>query len=124
MEMEEKIVKLIKDTLLTPVIYMAAEEDRIILFGFFDTTVTDEMLYQMQSAIQKKIKHETYLFDFRGLDAFERFEVVTKAALIYKESDFVRSIFESAMLNDYNIAIGDRDAAIQRMNKYGTPSFS
>ena len=122
--MKEKIAEFIKDKLLTPVIYMSTEEDMVLVFGFFDTSIPEETIYFLQDELSKKIKEQVRIIDFRALDAFERYDVVSHAELIYKESDFVRSMFESAMAQDFSAELGERDALLRRVNKYGTPSVS
>lgn len=122
--MKEKIAEFIKDKLLTPVIYMSREIDLTLVFGFFDNSITEEMLYAMQHELSEAVGEKISIIDFRFCDAFERFDIITHAELIYKESEFVKAMFETAMVQDYSVVQGEREALLRRVNKYGTPSLS
>ena len=122
--MKEKIAEFIKDKLLTPVIYMSREIDLTLVFGFFDNSITEEMLYAKQHELSEAVGEKISIIDFRSCDAFERFDIITHAELIYKESEFVKAMFETAMVQDYSVVQGEREALLRRMDKYGTPSLS
>lgn len=117
--MTNKIVQILKSRLLTPIIYIL-DEDIISVIGFFDGNTKVNYIYETQSLIEKAIGREINLCDIRDFNEADRLDIIRNAKLIYSENPFVKSLFESAMAQDFSIAQSKRKDVLDRYRQKGT----
>ena len=117
--MTNKIVEIIKSRLLTPVIYIV-DDDILSVIGFFDGNTKVNYIFETQSMIEKAIGRETNICDIRDFNEADRLDIIQNAKLIHCETPFVKSLFESAMTQDFNIAQSKRKDILERSKQKGT----
>lgn len=118
--MENKFTEIIKNHLLTPVIYRIEDEYRIIVVGFFDPSTTVESIYETQSELEEIMKKEIHILDIRDFCEAERLEFLKEAEHVYSETPLVKSMFEAAMAEDFKAALDLKKDAIERSKNTGT----
>ena len=124
MNKDDFIVEIMKKELLTPVVYKIDEDDLVTIIGFFDRNTTISSIYDVQSRIEAELKRTVQIYDFRDFEEGERLEILKNTDLLYSENDFVKSLFETAMVEDLRIALARKEQTLQRDEKIGTVYFS
>ena len=124
MNSDEIIVNIIKKELLTPVIYRMIENEVITIVGFFDRETTLGVFFEVQDKLEIELNKEVHIYDFRDFNEGDRLEILKNTDLIYSENEFVKSMFEAAMVEDLREALTRKNITIQRDEKMGTIYYS
>jgi len=124
MNSDEIIINIMKKELLTPVIYRMNENEVITIVGFFDRETTLGVFFEVQDKLEVELNKEVHIYDFRDFNEGDRLEILKNTDLIYSENEFVKSMFEAAMLEDLRDALTRKNITIQRDEKMGTIYYS
>ncbi len=117
--MNDKIIRIMKARLLTPVIYLL-EDEILSVVGFFDGSTKINHIYETQRLIEKALGREINICDIRDFNEVDRLDIIKNANLIYSETPFVKSLFESAMAQDFTISKSKKKDIINRSLESGT----
>lgn len=119
-EMTDKIVKIICENILTPVIYMLERDDVLDFICFCDRHITMRDIYETEMKIKEASGKNTEIIDIREFGESERLEVVNRAELIYSEHPLIEKIFAQSMMEDFQIVMEERKSVIERHKEQGT----
>lgn len=117
--MTNKIIEIIKSQLLTPIIYLL-DDDVLSVVGFFDGSTQINHLYETQTKIEKAIGREINICDIRDFTEADRLDIIKNGNLIYSETPLVKILFETAMVEDFNLAQSRKHDMIERSKKSGS----
>ena len=121
--MNDKIIEIMKLNLLTPVIYLL-DEEILTVVGFFDGQTQMNQLYQTQQKLETALKTEVNICDIRDFTEADRIDIIKNGDLIFCETPLVKSLFETAMYEDYKMSESKRIDTIERNKKSGTVFLS
>lgn len=92
-------VNIIIERILTPVLYVYCDE--ILEFICFSDSKTDlEDFADAEAAIYVNLGLKSEILDIREFPEDERVEIINNAELAYAEDEFVKMLFETAMMAD------------------------
>lgn len=112
-------VNIILDRILTPVLYMYADE-AIEFICFPDANTTDEEFAETEYALLKNLGINAEIIDIRSFDEADRVEITNTATLLYAENDLVKMVFETAMNADKERLMLSKHETLSRKNETGT----
>ncbi len=118
-EIIAEAVGIILDKILTPVIYMYADE-AIEFICFADGKTEDQAFLDAESALMIDLGINAEIIDIRSFDEADRVEVTQTAELVYAESELIKTLFESAMAADKERLIMRKNEVIDRKSDTGT----
>ena len=121
---DELIIDVMKKELLTPVVYKMVENDVITVIGFFDRETALSSFFEVQDKLEVELNKEVHIYDFRDFDEGDRLEILKNTELIYSENEFIKSMFEAAMVEDLRDALHRKNVTVQRDEKTGTIYYS
>lgn len=115
-----KAVRIVKDSVLTPVIYMSEQEDLVEFICFCDGNITTEALCEAEKKIEKALEINAEIIDIRDFSVADRLDIISRCELVYSEHQFLEKVFESAMITDYQRMISEKHSALNRVKECGT----
>lgn len=118
-EIITEAVGIILDKILTPVIYMYADE-AIEFICFADGKTEEQAFLDAESALMIDLGINAEIIDIRSFDEADRVEVTQTAELVYAESELIKTLFESAMAADKERLIMRKNEVIDRKSDTGT----
>lgn len=118
---EDKIIKIFKEKILTPILYMVQYDDIVDLVCFCDRSITMQTIYDTANEIQKQIDKQVEIIDIREFDEADRIEIMKNAQLLYSEDPIIERIFEESMLEDFRIMLNQREETMSRYIENSTP---
>lgn len=119
-EFISKAVRVIKDRVLTPVIYMGEHEDFVEFICFCDRKITMQVLYDTETEVSEILGTAVEILDIRDFSEHERIEIMSQCSLIYSENKFIEKIFETSMIADYQQMINEKSSLLERQRECGT----
>ncbi len=118
---EDKIIKIFKEKILTPILYMVQYDDIVDLVCFCDRSITMQTIYDTANEIGKQIDKQVEIIDIREFDEADRIEIMKNAQLLYSEDPIIERIFEESMLEDFRIMLNQREETMSRYIENSTP---
>ena len=118
-DLTEKLVKIISQNILTPIIYMIENEEIIDFICFCDRNITMQEIYNVEQIIKNETGKNVEIIDIREFDESERLEIVNTATLIHSEHPLIENIFTQSMIEDYKIAMDERRNVLLRQKELG-----
>lgn len=118
-DLTEKMVKIISQNILTPIIYMIENEEIIDFICFCDRNITMQEIYNVEQIIKNETGKNVEIIDIREFDESERLEIVNTATLIHSEHPLIENIFTQSMIEDYKIAMDERRNVLLRQKELG-----
>lgn len=118
---EDKIIKIFKEKILTPILYMVQYDDIVDLVCFCDRSITMQTIYDTANKIGKQIDKHVEIIDIREFDEADRLEIMKNAQLLYSEDPIIERIFEESMLEDFRIMLNQREETMSRYIENSTP---
>lgn len=119
-EMTDFAVNVITKNILTPVVYMIEQADSIDFICFCDRNITVQEVYNTEHIISTETDKHIEIFDIREFGESERIDVINQATLIYSEHPIIEKIFTQSMLEDFKIAMDERNNVLERYKESGT----
>ena len=119
-EIKEKLIKVISEHILTPVIYMFEHEKVIDFICFCDRNITMQEIYNVEQQIKEIAGKSAEIIDIREFGESERLEVVNQATLIYSEHPLIEKVFAHSMMEYFKIAMEERKSVLERQREFGT----
>ncbi len=119
-EITEKMVKIISQNILTPIIYMLENDGIISFICFCDRNITMQEIYNVEQIIKNETGQTAEIIDIREFDESNRLEIVNTATLIHSEHPLIENIFTQLMIEDYKIAMEERQGVLIRQKELGT----
>lgn len=118
-EIINEAVEIILDRILTPVIYMYADE-AIEFICFADGNTEEEDFLETEAALMTNLGINAEIIDIRSFDETDRVEVTETAELVYAQSDLMKTLFESAMAADKERFVTEVNNVIDRKSDTGS----
>lgn len=118
-DLTEKMVKIISQNILTPIIYMIENEEIIDFICFCDRNITMQEIYNVEQIIKNETGKNVEIIDIREFDESERLEIVNTATLIHSEHPLIENIFTQSMIEDYKIVMDERRNVLLRQKELG-----
>lgn len=119
-ELTQKMAKIISQNILTPVIYMLENDDVVDFICFCDRNITLQEIYNVEQIIKTETGKTAEIIDIREFGESERLEVINHATLIHSEHPMIEKIFTQSMLEDFKIAMEERQDVLERKKETGT----
>lgn len=118
-ETVDKAVEIILDRILSPVIYMYADE-AIEFICFADGNTQEQDFLDAEAALMINLGISAEIIDIRSFDEADRVEITQTAELVYAQSDLMKTLFESAMAADKERVITEKTKIIDRKTDTGS----
>lgn len=118
-ETVDKAVEIILDRILSPVIYMYADE-AIEFICFADGNTQEQDFLDAEAALMINLGISAEIIDIRSFDEADRVEITQTAELVYAQSDLMKTLFESAMAADKERVITEKTKIIDRKADTGS----
>ena len=115
----QEVVNIILDRILTPVLYMYADEV-LEFICFADNNISDEEFRATEEALLFNLGITAEIIDIRSFDENDRVEITNTATLLYAEDDIFKMLFEAAMSADKERMLGFKRETLTRKNETGT----
>ncbi len=120
LELMDKLIQIICENVLTPVIYMLEQNDLLDFICFCDKKITVQDLYDTQQKIKNLTGKKAEIIDIREFDESERVDVISNAVLIYSEHPLIEKVFAQSMMEDFKISMEERNNVLKRHRESGT----
>ena len=115
----QKMVEIITEKILTPVIYMY--EDEVVEFVCFcDGNTPIQDFRDVEHEVFARFGVNIELVDIREFEERDRWEIITNADLVYMVDEIIKAAFESAMLADLEKLHSANNEIIERYNVTGS----
>lgn len=111
----EKAVELLRERILTPVLYVMKYTDKIEFICFCDKNIKMNMIYSVCDELTEILEIPTEIIDIREFSEVDRVEILKSAELAFSEDAFIERVFESSIAEDYRIAVNEK---INMLNRY------
>ena len=118
-ETVDKAVEIILDRILSPVIYMYADE-AIEFICFADGNTQEQDFLDAEAALMINLGISAEIIDIRSFDEADRVEITQTAELVYAQSELMKTLFESAMAADKERVITEKTKIIDRKTDTGS----
>lgn len=118
-ETVDKAVEIILDRILSPVIYMYADE-AIEFICFADGNTQEQDFLDAEAALMINLGISAEIIDIRSFDEADRVEITQTAELVYAQSELMKTLFESAMAADKERVITEKTKVIDRKADTGS----
>ena len=119
---EEKLVSavdIILERILTPIVYVYAEE--VYEFIVFSDTNTSEDVFRLtEEMIYFNLGINVEILDLRDFDENDRAAIASYAHVAYAENEFMQALFQTAINADSERVSELKRLAIKRKNDTGT----
>lgn len=115
-----RLAQIISESILTPIIYMLEEENRLSFICFCDRHITMQEIYDVEQQLEKETGVKSDIIDIREYCETERVNVLSDAALIYSEHPLLEKIFAQTMLEEFRVAMAERKDVLARQKESGT----
>ena len=115
-EMIAEAVSIIKERLLTPVIYYLDYGYKADFVCFFEIDVDEEEIYKTEEAITKKTGVASQVVDIREFEPFDAADIVSNGELVHSESAVMESMFKSAVMAEIELRAAQKEIFIERKN--------
>ncbi len=119
---EEKLVSavdIILEHILTPIVYVYAEE--VYEFIVFSDTNTSEDVFRLtEEMIYFNLGINVEILDLRDFDENDRAAIASYAHVAYAENEFMQALFQTAINADSERVSELKRLAIKRKNDTGT----
>lgn len=116
----ETALRLLKEKILTPVLYMLEYDDRINFICFCDKSIKMQDLYNAETEITNVLGVPTEIIDIREFSEPDRLEILRDAELVYSEDPLVEQIFIASMAEDYRNAVAEKQNMLERYKHTGS----
>lgn len=117
----DKIVKIFKERILTPVLYMVENEDFVELVCFCDRSMDIETIYDTSRVLEKETGIQFEIADIREYCEEDRLEIITNATLLYSEDKLIEVLFQKSMIEDYGKLVKKREEMLIRYRDNTSP---
>lgn len=115
-----RLAQIISESILTPIIYMLEEENRLSFICFCDRHITMQEIYDVEQQLEKETGVKSDIIDIREYCEMERVNVLSDAAIIYSEHPLLEKIFAQTMLEEFRVAMAERKDVLARQKESGT----
>lgn len=119
-ELINKAVKIIKERVLTPVIYMSEHDDWAEFICFCDGKITVLDLYETEQEVKAAVSMDIEIIDIREFSEAERLEIIDQCTLVHSENPIIEKIFAGSMLTDYQNLMNEKRDMLTRQKESGT----
>lgn len=116
----ETALQLLRERILTPVLYMLEYDDRINFICFCDKNIKMQDLYDTETELTDILGLPTEIIDIREFAEPDRMEILKTAELVYSEDPLIEKIFVVAMAEDYRNAVAEKQSLLERHKQTGS----
>lgn len=120
-KISDKIVKIFKERILTPILYMIENEDVVDLICFCDRSMDINTMYDTTIELRNETGLQFEIADIREFCEEDRVDIMSNATILYSEDKIIEMIFEKSMLDDYNNMISKRTEMMVRYEENNSP---
>jgi hypothetical protein len=115
-----KAIHLLREKILTPILYMIEYSDRINFICFCDKNIKMEELYNTSSELTNILGIPAEIMDIREFSEADRLDILKNAKLVYSEDPIIEQIFIASMAEDYRNSVMEKLSMIDRYKQTGS----
>lgn len=115
-----RLARIISEGILTPIIYMLEDEDRLSFVCFCDRHITMQEIYDIEQRLEMEAGMKSEIIDIREYGETERVNVLNDYTLIYSEHPLLEKILTQTMIEEFRIAMSERKDVLARQKESGT----
>lgn len=115
-----KAIHLLREKILTPILYMMEYSDRINFICFCDKNIKMEELYNTSSELTNILGIPAEIMDIREFSEADRLDILKNAKLVYSEDPIIEQIFIASMAEDYRNSVMEKLSMIDRYKQTGS----
>lgn len=119
-DMVEKAIKVFKEKILTPVLYIMEYEDKVEFICFCDKNVKMNILYSVGEELAEILGKPAEIIDIREYSEADRVEILKSAELAFSEDTFIERVFESSIAEDHRLAMIEKNNMLNRYKSSGS----
>lgn len=116
----KEIVDIVANHILTPVIYMFADQELIEFICFMDRNIADEDIDAVEEIIHFDYGVNCEIVDLRQFSPDDRIQILQNAELVYAVDDTVLSLVQAAVCTDLEQLCQMKQAIIDRKESTGS----
>ena len=116
----DKAIHLLREKILTPILYMIEYIDRINFICFCDKNIKMEELYNTSSELTNILGIPAEIMDIREFSEADRLDILKNAKLVYSEDPIIEQIFIASMAEDYRNSVMEKLSMIDRYKQTGS----
>ncbi len=116
----ETAVQLLKEKILTPVLYVLEYTDKVEFVCFCDKNIKMNILYSTCDALTDILGVPAEIIDIREFSEADRIEVLKSATLAFSEDDLIERVFKNSIAEDYRNAATEKKNMLNRYKNSGS----
>ena len=109
--------KMLAENILTPVIYVCEQQDRVEFICFCDRSLDMEELAETEKLLADFLGCPAEIADIREFSESDRLDIIQSATLVHSHSPEVRQMFEMSVAADLQKAMEERTGILERSQK-------
>ena len=113
-------VRIIEDSVLTPVIYMAETDFKAEFICFCGAEFSEEEAFEVGEKLTRLLEKPTELVDISEYNENDRLEIIQTAELVYSEDPLIEQMFTLGMAEEYRRIQEQKKSMLKRMSEIGT----
>ena len=113
-------VRIIEDSVLTPVIYMAETDFKAEFICFCGAALSEEEAFGVGDKLTRLLDKPTELVDISEYNENDRLEIIQTAELVYSEDPLIEQMFTLGMAEEYRRVQEQKKSMLRRMSEIGT----
>ena len=119
-KLQNDIVRIITDNILTPVIYMDEHEQDIAFVCFCDMNINLDIISEAEQKLTCLLKKPVIIADIREYCEAERIEIINEAEIIYSENQVIERLLAFCVADEFYKFAVQKDEAVRRYHDCGT----
>lgn len=118
-EKMEEAVELLKENILTPLLYVVEYDNMVQFICFCDKNIKLKVLYETADKITAVLGVTAEIFDIREFSEAERLEIMSHGQMVYSENPMIEEMFMLSMAEDYRKTVAEKNYMLERYRENG-----
>ena len=113
-------VRMIENSIITPVIYLNETEFKAEFICFSSEEVTEEDLFRVGESVSRILEKPAEVVDIMEYNANDRMDIITNAELVYSDDPIVEQMFTMSMAEEHRRLYEQKQNMLRRKNESGS----
>lgn len=119
-DINEKAIRLFKEKILTPVLYIMEYKEKVEFICFCDKNIKMSVLNSVGEELTEILGKPAEIVDIREFSEADRVEVLKTAEPAFSEDAFIERVFISSIAEDYRMAAAEKNNMLNRYKSSGS----
>ncbi len=113
-------VRMIENSIITPVIYLNETEFKAEFICFSSEEVTEDDLFRVGESVSRILEKPAEVVDIMEYNANDRMDIITNAELVYSDDPIVEQMFTMSMAEEHRRLYEQKQNMLRRKNESGS----